>query len=174
MVPQHAFHNLLSDGHRGIQTGHGILKDHGNVFAVDAAAQFPFFHFQDIHGVGGAVILQAGISYGPLLHLAVFIENSHGSFHGNGFAAAAFSYDRQGFPAVQINIHTADGMYRACRCTEGNRKVADFHRLFSDFLIHFLSPHTSLSFGSKASRSPSASILKQSISNARTMMGGTI
>ena len=48
-MPDHAFHDLLADGHRRVKTGHRILKNHGDPLSVNVPADPLFILFQYVH-----------------------------------------------------------------------------------------------------------------------------
>ena len=174
VVPDHALHDLLADGHGGIQAGHRVLEDHGDPLAVDVAADILGFHFQQVHRGGGAVVVMIGIGNAAAVDDAVGGQNAHGRLEGHRLAAAAFAHNRQRLALIQVDVDAADGVDGAGPGLESDGQVTDGQHVFAICVFHCSSPHISFSFGSKASRRPSASMLKQSISSDITTMGGTI
>ena len=174
VMPDHALHDLLADGHGGVQAGHGVLEDHRDPLAVDVAADVAGFHFQNVHGGGGAVVVAVVVYDAAAVHHTVGGQDTHGRLEGDGLAAAALAHHRQGGAPGQVNVHAADGVHRACAGLEGDGQIPNGQYGFLCIVFHGLSPHISFSLGSKASRRPSASMLKQSISSDITTMGGTI
>jgi len=130
VVPQHALHDLLADGHGGVKAGHGVLKHHGDALAVDVAADPLFVLLQQVHRLGAAVGVMVAELDGTAVHGSVLGQNAHGGLHGNGLAGAGFAHQRHCFALVQVDVHAADGVHRACGGLKGDIKVSHRQDLF--------------------------------------------
>ena len=86
--PGGCFGDLPAHWHGGIEGAHGILENHGH---ITAPAGDHFFFFQRDQILPREQDL-------PFLDAAPFAENLQHALAENGFAAAGFSYQRQGFP----------------------------------------------------------------------------
>ena len=130
VMPQHAFHDLLADLHGGVQAGHGVLEHHGDALAVDVAADPLFILLQQVHGLGAAVGVMVAELDGAAVHDGVLGQNAHGGLHGNGLAGTGFAHQSDRLALVQVDVHAADGVHRACGCLKGNVQVSHRQDLF--------------------------------------------
>ena len=169
-VQDHTFHHLFADLHGRVQAGHGVLKHHGDVLAVDGLAQLLAGQFQQINGMRSAVPVGIGIDDFAVIDRGVAVQQAHCGLHGDGFARAGFAHDGHRFAAAQFKIDPADGVHAAGVGAEGDIQIADLKNGFA----HAAPPYISSSLGASASRSPSPIKLKPSISSASTRMGGRI
>ena len=136
VVPQHALHDLLADGHGGVKACHGVLEHHGDALAVDVAADPLFVLLQQIHRLGAAVGVMVAELDGTAVHNGVLCQNAHGGLHGNGLAGAGFAHQRHRFALVQVDVHAADGVHRACGGLKGDIKVSHRQDLFFFLFRH--------------------------------------
>ena len=60
---------------------------------------------------GGVMVAELD---GAAVHNGVLGQNAHGGLHGNGLAGARFAHQRHCFALVQVDVHAADGVHRAC------------------------------------------------------------
>ncbi len=111
----------------------------------------------------------------PLLTVAFLARMPMAAFHGDRLAGAGLAHQRHRLALVQVDVHAADGVDRAAVVLKGDIKVSHRQDLFFLYFRHgvFL-PYILFILGSSASRRPSASRLKLSISRLMTTMGGMI
>ncbi|MCY1304387.1 hypothetical protein D9M70_541370 [compost metagenome] len=124
------FLDLVADGEAGVERGHRVLEDHGDVLADDApplaALQAQHVGAVELHGVGGD---DAG-----------GVDQAHQGHHGHGFAGAGFADDGQDFALVHGEVeavHHRDGVAVA----EAYREIAqveEAHTAVSIRLLFFL------------------------------------
>ena len=171
-VEEDALHDLLADGHGGIEARHRVLKDHGDVLPVDVLAQLLFPDLQEIDGLILTVFVGEGIEDLAAVDGGVAVQKAHHGLHRDRFAGAGLAHDGHCLALLQIQIDPADGVDHTGVGTEGDVQVFE---LEDGFCTHAAPPpHISSSFGASASRSPSPMKLKPSISSASTRMGGRI
>ena len=135
-VPEHSLHDLLADGHGGVKAGHGVLEHHGDALAVDVAADPLFVLLQQVHRLGRAVCMVVAELDGAAVHGGVLGQNAHGGLHGHGLAGAGFTHQRNGLALVQVDVHTPDGVHRACGGLKSDIKVSHRQDLFFFILRH--------------------------------------
>ena len=129
-MPDHALHDLLSNGHGGIQAGHGILKYHGDPLSINVAAD-PFLILgQDIHRLRRPVLVMIAELNVPPGHPCIGSQNSHSCLHGNGFSGSGFPNDCHSLAFIEIQVHAADGMHHPCSCLKGNIQIPDLQNFF--------------------------------------------
>jgi hypothetical protein len=110
MVGADRFGNLLADGEDGIEGGHGLLKDHGEVAAAEAADGF--------RGKGeeiAAVVVDGAGDGGRGIEEAEYGEGS------DGFAGSGFADEAEGFAGSDGEGEVADGFEGA----EADGEVVD-------------------------------------------------
>jgi hypothetical protein len=90
--------DLLADGEDGVEGGHGLLKDHGDFAAAEAADGFR----REGEEVAAVVVDGAGDGSGG-------IEESEDGEGGNGFAGAGFTDEAEGFSGGDGEGEGADG-----------------------------------------------------------------
>jgi hypothetical protein len=107
------FGDLLANGHDGVEGGHGLLEDHGDV----AAAVFA-------HGFGGdgeqVFSGKGNISSG----LAGVREEAEDGERGGGFAGTGLAYEPEGLAGMDLEGDVLDGYV----LTEADGKVGDFEK----------------------------------------------
>ena len=113
IVPDHAFHDLLSDGHRGVKTCHGVLEDHGNLPAVYILPDPLLVLFQDVYGLLFSFLVRVGEVDFAGIYDGILIENAHGGLHGDGLAGAGLTDDGGCHPPLELDIDAPDGMHHA-------------------------------------------------------------
>ena len=129
-VPEHALHDLLADGHGWVKAGHGVLKHHGDALAVDVAADPLFILLQQVHGLRAAVGVVVAEPDAAAVHGGILGQNAHGGFHGDGLAGTGLAHQRDRLALVQVDVHAADGVHRACGGLKGDIKVSHRQDLF--------------------------------------------
>ena len=125
LVQQHALHNLLADGHRGVKARHGVLEYHREALTVVFRAQLLFAQFQQINGFVLSVPVIVCIQDFAAVDGGVAVQQADGGFHRYGFSRTGFAHDGDGFALLQIQIDAADGMYHAGVRAEGNIQILD-------------------------------------------------
>ena len=135
-VPEHSFHDLLADGHGRVEAGHGVLEDHGDPLAVDVAADPLFILLQQIHSLRAAVGVVVTELDGAAVDGGILGQNAHGGLHGDRLAGAGLAHQRHRLALVQVDVHAADGVHRACGGLKGDIKVSHRQDLFFCILRH--------------------------------------
>ena len=139
--------NLLADLRRRVHAGHRVLEDHGDFLTADLLHVL----FAGLHDVVSGQIDFAfdNARRGHRVEL-------HDRLRGHGFAAAAFTDNRQHFALVHVQRHAANGLDLARIGVKRHMQV--FH--IQNSLCHaaYL-----LRRGSNASRRPSPNMLNASI-----------
>ena len=167
----HAFHQLLADGHGRVERGHRILEDHGDPASVDILADPLLVFFKDIYFLLRALVILVAENHFAAVDLCVAGQNAHDRFHYNGFSGTGLSDDRHGLAALQVNIDAADRVHGTRRRRKGEIKI--FY--FENFICQICPPpYISSIRGANASRRPSPTKLNASIRKASTRIGGTI
>jgi hypothetical protein len=97
MIPvvQEYLHDVLVHPFEGIEGGHGVLKYHGNILALNSPEGF-FRQTLQIHPIKGQFFRLQGGATG---------QHSDNGAHGQGFPAAAFPHKAQDLPLPQGQIH---------------------------------------------------------------------
>ena len=94
---------LVADGEKRVERGHGILKDHADLVAADLAEHFGREPRQ-IRSVKDHLVRR---NFGVVRQ-----KVQHGE-HRNALAAAAFADDAHGLALVHVQIHAANGLHLA-------------------------------------------------------------
>ena len=136
-MEHHHFGNLIADGVEGIQGGHRLLKNHGNL----AAANLP-----DAPA--------SGVQLGQIDNRAVFLVQKHLPFYnfarrlfdqphnrvgGDAFATATFAHHTQRRLAAQCQIDTVDSLDSSPFKKKIGLEIFDFQQGFGgrlDRLFH--------------------------------------
>ena len=150
--------DLFAHPHGGVQAGEGVLKDHGAVVAP-VAAQLLAAHCQHVPAIqsdGGALFDLSGIGDQP-----------HDGLGRHALAAAGLTHDGHGLSLFHIKGDASYGLHLAGISIVRHPQVLDFKQFFSHGPPHFLS------LGSRASRSPSPSRLKDSTISTRMAAGNS-
>ena len=111
MVGLDGFGDLGSDGHDGVEGGHGLLEDHGDVAATVAAHGF--------FGEGEEGFSRKGNVSSDLSGGWEEAEDAEG---GGGFAGAGFADEAEGFAGIDMEGDVVDSLMGA----EADGQVGDF------------------------------------------------
>ena len=95
------FTDLVAHGNDGVQAGHGVLENHGDLLAAHGT-QLPLVHGADVLA---AIHHRAA---GDLPNL--FRENIQNAQGGGGFSGAGLTYQPHGLALVDHQIHSVDGV----------------------------------------------------------------
>ena len=107
LVQLHRLGDLVADGLEGVQAGHGVLHDHGDL--VPAHPQPVLFLFQAGQADGLAVVGPKVIN-GALGDGAVCVQQAHEGLGEHALARAAFAHDGQHFALLDVQVDAADGV----------------------------------------------------------------
>ena len=114
-VFQHGFRDLLPDGDRGVQRGHGVLKQHGK----QGAAQLAHLLF----GIRGNVLaVDEHFAADP----GIAGKEFHDRFAQDGLAASGFAHDGKRFAALEGQRNVPDGLNGSVGRVEMNGNVFQF------------------------------------------------
>ncbi len=147
VVETHCLHDLLADGHRGIQGSHRILEHHGDTAAADLGLNEFRGTLDDIHrfdflrlqvslrdhpvvlvlDLGNALRTHVGIGIFDcsVVDRAVARQDAHHRFRGDGFSGTGLTHDGNGLALVQVQVHAAHRLDIASVGLEGDVQVAD-------------------------------------------------
>ena len=158
-MQQDGFHQLMADGIGGVQGGHGVLEDDGNLVAPDIL----HFLFGNTHQLLAVHLDGAGDD------LAGLFQNLHNGVSGNGLAGAGLPHNAQDLAPVQIKGDAVDGLDFTHGGEKRGMQIVYFkqcHFLRISFLQRF-------SLGSKASRRPSPNRFRERTIREMAMAGIT-
>ena len=113
VVGADGFGDLGSDGHDGVERGHGLLEDHGDVAAA-VAAHGGFGREVRSRSVAGEADVSGDVG-------GVGEEAEDGE-RGGGFAGAGFADQAEGFAGIDVEGDILDGGVLA----EADGEVGDF------------------------------------------------
>ena len=91
--------HLLADGEHRVEGGHGLLEDHGDAVAPDAAHLL-------LRAVQQVFPLEADLPGDRGLGVGQEAQHRHG---GDGLAAARFAHQPQGFAGLEVKAHPGQG-----------------------------------------------------------------
>ena len=152
-------HDLLAHRLGGVQAGHGVLEDHGHFLAAEGL-HLLFAGLDDVMLAQVHLALgDAGGGHGVELH--------HG-LGGHALSAAGFAHDGQHFALVEGEGDAPHGFHFAGVGVEGHMQVVHVQNYFLRIFCH--GGHL-LKRGSKASRRPSPSRLKESMVRLMAIAG---
>jgi len=115
MVGAHRLGYLLAHAHDGVERGHGLLEDHGDVAAADGA---------DLSGGEGGEI--AGVEEDVAGDGGVGSEQAEDGEGGGGFAGAGFADEGEGFAGSDGEADAVHHFAGGCfRLAEGDGEIAD-------------------------------------------------
>ena len=142
-------HDLVADSVHGVQAGHGVLEDDGDLVAADLAKVL-LLHVLDLMAVEPHITTHqlAGVSGKP-----------HNGISGDRLTGAGLAHNAQNIALIHGKGNAVQCLYFARRGEERKAFIFDI----KNFLAHFCSPHQFFSFGSKASRRPSPNRLNTRI-----------
>ena len=151
---EHRLGQLAADLDNGVQAGHGVLEDHGDLVAPNlvelllADLQQVLAVIDDLAGLGDGVV---GL-------------NAQNCLGGHGLAGAGLAHNGQGLALGQVKVNTPNSLNLTVGGAEGDPQVAHlqfgFHQSSSPLVV-----------GLKASRRPLPNRLKEIISRLRKMLG---
>ena len=113
LVQFHALLDLKADGFQGVQAGHRVLRDHGDLLAAYLQPVFLF--------VFGQVL--SLIHDGAVGDFAVLVQHADEALGEHALAAAGFAHDGQGLAFIQIQRSPADGRQHLAAQGEGHFHV---------------------------------------------------
>ena len=125
VVPDHTFHDLLSDLHRRIETRHRVLEDHRNPLSVDVASDPLLVLLQDVHRLLRPVRVVVGELDRPAVHPRVVRKDAHRGLHGDGLSGAGLADDGDRLPFHEIQVDAADGVHLAGTRLERDVEIPD-------------------------------------------------
>ena len=172
-VFDHRFHDLPADRHGRIQRSHRILEDHGDVLAAELVTDLFLRHLGQIEFLQLPVLIETAVFDGTRFDGAVGVQDAHHRLDGDRLAGTRFADDRDRLALEKIQTDAADGADDTEVGLEGDVQVSDGQDTFIFISFEFCHTVTYLFsiFGSKASLSPSANRLKQSIRIPSTTTG---
>ena len=141
LVAANALAHLLAHAHGGIQAGHGVLEDHGELLA-------PVGLHLLVAELGEILALEQ--DFAALEAHWGRGQQLHDGLHAHALAAAGFADDGEGLARIQVEIDAAHRLHFAGIGVKGNAKIAHFQQM----LLHACSP-PSLSDGDPAHRAGS-------------------
>ena len=106
---ERGFRHLFAHTHNGIETGHGILENHGDFVSPQPVE----FLLRNLHQITAVIDDLAGLFYG------ISCKNPHDGAVCHRFSGSALAHQRQCLPLVQIKINTADSLYLTAVRAEG-------------------------------------------------------
>ena len=112
MVGLDGFGDLGADGHDGVEGGHGLLEDHGDVAAAVAA------HGWFGEGEEGIVPSKGDVAG----DLGGWGEEAEDGERGGGFAGAGLADEAEGFAGIDVEGDIVDGGV----CAKRDGEVGDF------------------------------------------------
>ena len=134
LVQLHGFHDLVADGLQGVQAGHGVLHDHGDLMAPDLQPVLLLFQVGKADGLAviGTVIINGARGDG-----AVGIQQAHEALGEHALAGAGFAHDGKDFAVVDVQVDAADGMQHLAAQVEFDVEV--LYRKDELIFFHLLS-----------------------------------
>ena len=100
------FRNLVADSHQGVQSGHGVLKDHGDLFAPDLA-HLLVGSFQQVASIQKDFAVQ---NLGGRIR-----QNTHNGLGDSSLACSCLAYQTQTFAALDFKGNAVDGVDNSAR-----------------------------------------------------------
>ena len=115
MVEPHRLGNLAAHGHGGVQSGHGVLKDHGKGAAAKPGhGPFAFF--------GQVLIPEENM---PAGNAAPGGQEPLDALAEDAFPAAGLAHDGQGLPLGKREAHVPHRLHLPPRGIDGHAQVVD-------------------------------------------------
>ena len=107
LVDFHRLGDLVPDGFQGVEAGHGVLHDHGDLVAPDLEPVLFLFQGRqpDRLAVVGAEIVDGALGDG-----AVGVQQAHEGLGEHRFARAALAHDGQHFALADVQVNAPDGV----------------------------------------------------------------
>ena len=124
-VFQHGFRDLLPDGDRGVQRGHGVLKHHGDLLAAD----FAHLLIADFGQVGAFKFNFAVFNAGSIGQQA---QDGHGS---NAFAAAGLTSDAKDLALMHFKADAAHSLHFAGGSHKGGFQILYLQNRLAHFAL---------------------------------------
>ena len=101
LVQLDSFADLHADLLQGVQAGHGVLGNHGDLLAADGTPL----------GLGGELGQVLAVVHDVAAgHLAVLVQHTHEGLGEHGLTGAGLTHDGEGFAVVQVQGAAADGL----------------------------------------------------------------
>ena len=130
LVQHDGFRDLITNGQNGVQSGHGILEDHGNVVTTHSF-QLGIIHLQNVLAVQDD---------GTLLDLSGRVGNQVQNGHsGGGLTSAGLTNQTQGLLLTDGEVHTVDSLNTAVVGFEMDHKVLYFKNIFTHVRLPLIS-----------------------------------
>ena len=139
LVELHGLLDLCPDGLQGVEGGHGVLEDHGDLPAPDLQPVL-------VVPVPGQVL--AVIQDGAAVDEAVCVQQAHEGLDEHGLPRAGLPHDGQALPLVHVQGHAPDGVEGLPPEGELHVQVPDGE---DDVVFHRFPPYLTWLFGSAAS-----------------------
>ena len=115
------FCNLVPGGEHRVERGHGLLENHGDVSAPNAAQRRVARLCQVKHLAAAAPKRHAAVDDAA----AAMLDQAHQRQRGDRFAGARFADDGQGFTAIHMEGEIAHRIDRALGGGKAHRQVVD-------------------------------------------------
>ena len=119
LVQVHGFQDLLADGLEGVQAGHGVLHDHGDLASPHCQPVLFLFETGQPDGPAGAVVVDGALGDG-----AVGVQQAHEGLGEHRLARAALPHDGQHLAGEDIQVDAPDGVEHAAPQIEADVHVA--------------------------------------------------
>ena len=107
LMQLHGLHDLVADGLQGIEAGHGVLHDHGDLVAAHLE---PVFFFGQLGEADGLAVVGTVVINGAAGNGAVGVQQAHERFGEHALAGAGLAHDGEDFAVVDVQVDAADGM----------------------------------------------------------------
>ena len=101
LVEVDALLDLLANLFQGVEAGHGVLHDHGDLLAPDAQPLLLRLVLGDIHAL---------VHDGAAGDAAVGVQHAQEGLGEHALAGDGLAHDGQGLPLVQVQGAAADGL----------------------------------------------------------------
>ena len=164
-VGDDALGDLRAHGEHRVHVGHGVLKDHADLVAPDAAQ-----HIFVLPALRAAVLahrrqLPAVKADAALLHAAILCDQAQAGQHAHALAGAALAHEAQNLALVHMEAHVAHRAHRSLAGGEGHAQLVYLQQSFS---------HQRLPLGFNAVSRPSPMKLREKMTMQITSTGQTI
>ena len=159
-LQEHCLGKLTTDLNDGVQRGHGILEDHGDLIAADLVELV----------LGDLQKILTVVDDLAVLHDGVTGQNTQNCFGSDRLTRTGFAYDSQGLALGQVEADTADSLYLTIGGTEGDGQIIYMKLVF--LIVHY--PSTPLVAGLNASLSPLPKRLKEIRSRDKKIAGNSM
>ena len=118
----HGLHDLVADGLQGVQAGHGVLHDHGDLVA--AHPEPVLFLFQ-VGQADGLSVVSTEVVDGAAGNGAVGVQQAHEALGEHALARTGLAHDGEDLAVVDVQVDAADGVERFSTQVELDVQILD-------------------------------------------------